>query len=124
MYLWTVNHGGVAQYTHLCLGTILVAQLDRVVDDLREMRMTGRLTITGKREYVGQLFCCRHLLQFLFQSLGHFLPGRQRQGRAVVFVEAALTVDTVERTHLTVGRQEVDAQRDTQSAAMHWTEDG
>ena len=42
----------------------------------------------------------------------------------MVFVESALAIDAVEGADLTVGRHEVDAERNAQSAAVYRTEDG
>jgi hypothetical protein len=42
----------------------------------------------------------------------------------VVLVETALTIDTVKRTNLAVGWQQVDAKRDAESATVNRPEDG
>ena len=42
----------------------------------------------------------------------------------MVAVESAFAVDAVERTHLTVGRLQVDAERYSESSAVHRTENG
>ena len=42
----------------------------------------------------------------------------------MVGIEAAFTVDAVERAHLAIGRQQVDAQRNAQSATMYRPENG
>ena len=42
----------------------------------------------------------------------------------MVFIEATLAIDAVEGADLTVGRQQVDAQRDAKAAAVNRTEDG
>ena len=119
-----MDHRRVAQHTHFCLRAILVAQPDGVANDLREMRMTGGLTVARKGQYIRQLSISHHRLQLGLQFLGHLLTGGEGQRRTVVLVEATLTIDTVERAHLAVGRQQVDAQRDAQPAAMHGAEDG
>ena len=119
-----VDHGRVAEYRHLGLRTILVAQADDVVDDLCEMRMTGGLAITGKGEHIGQLSISRHLLELGLELGGHLLSGGHGEGGAMVFVETTLAVDTVETAYLAVSRQQVDAKRDAQAAAVNGTENG
>jgi hypothetical protein len=42
----------------------------------------------------------------------------------MVFVEAALAIDAVEGADLTVGRHEVDAERNAQTATVNGAEDG
>ena len=113
-----VNHGRVGEHRDASLGAILVAQAEGVVDDFRKVRVTCRFAVACKSEYVGQLTIMLHLLQLLFQFGGHFLTCWQWQGRAVVFVEATLAIDAVERTDLAVGRQQVDAERDAKAAAV------
>ena len=81
--------------------------------------MTGGFTVTCKGQHVGQLSLCNHLLQFFLQLFCHFLTFGQRQSGAVVFVEAAFAVDTVKTAHLSVGRQQVDAERDTEPTAVN-----
>ena len=112
MNLLPVNECGIAQHAHFRLRTIFVSQADGLVNNLRKMWMTGRLSVAGKCQYVRQLSFCLHLLQFSLQFADHFLPCRHGQGRATLLVEATLAIDTVKRTHLTIGRQQVDAQRD------------
>ena len=100
---------GLAQHADLGTGTILVAQLDDIVYDLRKVGMAGGLSIAGKGQHVRQLPLGCHLLQLGLELEGYLLAGRHGQGRAVVFVEAALAVDAVETAHLAVSRQQVDA---------------
>ena len=109
VYGLTVYHRGIAQYGDLRLRTVLVAQADGVTDDLREMGVTGRFAVAGKGQHVGQLAVGDHLTEFLFESGGYLFACGHRQGGTVVFVEAALAVDTVEGAYLAVGRQQVDA---------------
>ena len=103
-----VDHRGIAQYGDFRLRTVLVTQADDIVDDLWEVGMTGGLTVACKGQYVGQLALGGHLLQLLFQLGGHLFTCGEGQGRTVVFVETALAVNTVKRTHFAVGRQQVD----------------
>jgi hypothetical protein len=42
----------------------------------------------------------------------------------MVLVKATLTIDTIEGTNFTVGRQEIDAQREPQTTAMNRAENG
>ena len=44
--------------------------------------------------------------------------------RTIVFVEAALAINAVERADLPVGRHEVDAEGNAQSAAVNGAENG
>ena len=88
----------------------MVAQPDRVVDNLCELRMTGRLSVASECQHVGQLSVIDHLPERLFQMLGYLLALGEGKGRTVVFIETTLTVDAVERTYFSVGRQQVDAQ--------------
>ena len=124
VHLWTVNHCGVAEHADLGIGTVLVAQTDGIVDDLSKVGMAGGLAIAGKGEHVGQLPFGHHLLQLLFQLLCHQLARRTGKGRAVIAIESTLAVDAVEGAYLAVGRLQVDAQRDAESAAMDRPENG
>ena len=124
VHLWTVNHCGVAEHADLGIGTVLVAQTDGVVDNLGKVGMAGGLAIAGKGQHVGQLPFGHHLLQLLFQLLCHQLARRTGKGRAVIAIESTLAVDAVEGAHLAVGRLQVDAQRDAESAAMDRPENG
>ncbi len=124
VHLLAVDHGGIAQHGDLRLGTVVVAQADGVVDDLSEVGMTGGLAVAGKGQHVGQLAIGRHLQQLLLQRLGHLAARGQGQGGAVVFVESAFAVDAVERAQLPISRQQVDAQRDAQSATVYGAENG
>ena len=87
------------------------------------MGVTGGLTIAGKGEDIGQLTVGYHLLQFGFKLLHDFFPGGEGERRTVVFIETTFAIDTVERTDLAVGWQQVNAQRDAEAAAMDRTED-
>ena len=87
------------------------------------MGVTGGLTIAGKGEDIGQLTVGYHLLQFGFKLLRDFFPGGEGERRTVVFIETTFAIDTVERTDLAVGWQQVNAQRDAEAAAMDRTED-
>ena len=124
VYLLAVDHRGVAEYGDLRLRTVLVAQTDRIADDLCKMRMTGGLTVAGKGEDIGQLTVGNHLLQFGFKLLRDFFPGGEGERRTVVFIETTFAIDTVEGTDLAVGRQQVNAQRDAEAAAMYRPKNG
>jgi len=123
MYLLTVDHRGIAEYGDLSLRTVLVAQTDGVGDDLGEVGMTGRFAVACKGEDIGQLTVGHHLLEFGFQFLRHLLTGGEGERRTVVFIETTLAIDAVERTDLAVGWQQVDAQRDAETAAVDGAED-
>ena len=123
VYLWTVDHRGIAEYGDLRLRTVLVAQTDGVGDDLCEVGMTGGFAVACKGEDIGQLTVGHHLLEFGFQFLRHLLTGGERERRTVVFIETTLAIDAVERADLTVGWQQVDAQRDAETAAVDRAED-
>ena len=86
--------------------------------------MGRRLSISGKGQHVGPLVSRAHLTQFGLESSGNGLARRASQGRHMVFVEPAFTVDAVEITHLSVSRHEVDAQRNAQSAAVNRAKNG
>ena len=60
----------------------------------------------------------------MLQGYSHLLTRGQGQLRTVLFIESTLTVDTVERTHLAVGRQQVDAQRKAEAPTVDRAEDG
>ena len=123
VYLWTVDHRGIAEYGDLRLRTVLVAQTDGVGDDLCEVGMTGGFAVACKGEDIGQLTVGHHLLEFGFQFLRHLLTGGEGERRTVVFIETTLAIDAVERADLTVGWQQVDAQRDAETAAVDRAED-
>lgn len=119
-----VNQRGVAQHTHLSLRAVAVAQGNGVGYNLREVRVARGLAVAGEGEDVGQAALMLHLLQLALQCGGHGVARGKGQQRAVLLVEAALAVHAVEGAHLAVGRQEVDAQRQTQAAAVDRPEDG
>ncbi len=124
VHLWTVYHGGIAEYADFCSWTILVAQPDGVVNNLGKVGVTGGLAIACKGQHVRQLPLGRHLLKLGFQLFSYLFAGRHGQGRTVVFIEAALTVDAVEAAHLAVGRQQIDAERYAQTTAVYGPENG
>ena len=119
-----VDHGGVAEHRDLGTGTIEVAQAEGLADDLRKMRMTGRLAIAGKGEHIWQLAFGLHLTQFGLQCLRHLRKGGHGLRGTMILVESALAVDAVERAHLAISRQQVDAEGDAEAAAVNRPEDG
>ena len=106
------------------MSTILVAQADGIVDNLSKVRMAGGLTVACKGQHVRQLPLSRHLLQFGLQLFCYQFTCRTGQRGAVVFIQTALAIDTVEGADLTVGRHEVDAERYAQTATVNGAEDG
>jgi hypothetical protein len=114
----TMNHRGIAEHADLRFWAILVAQSDGVADNLCEMRMTGRLAIAGEGEYVGHAPFGPHLNEPFLEGFGNGLTSGKGESGAVVFIEAALTIDAVERTDFSVGRQKIDAEGEPQPSAM------
>ena len=114
----------VAQHRHFGIGEILVAQPQSVVHDFREMRMAGGLAIACKGKDVGRRTILLHVAQLVFESLSHLLTCWQFLLGPVVGIETAFAVNTVEGAGLSVTGQQVDAQRHTQPATMHRTENG
>ena len=45
----------VAQYRHLCLWAIAVAQVQGVVDDVSKMRVRSRFAVSGKGDGAGKI---------------------------------------------------------------------
>ena len=113
MYLGTQDLRGVGEYTDARLRKVVVPQTDGVVDNLGEMGMQRRLAVARKGEDIWSESLGCHLLQTGFQGRTHLLAGGHLQVGTMPGVEAALTIDAVERTHLAVGRKQVDTQRNT-----------
>ena len=122
VHLRAMNHRRVAQHTHLRLRTIRVAQLNGVVYNLGKVRMTRRLAVASICQHIRQLPLSLHLLQFQHQPLRHLLACWHGKRRTMVLIESTLTVYAVKAAHLTVCRQQVDAQRYAQSTAMYGAE--
>ena len=124
MNLLAMDHRGIAEYGDLGIRTVLIAQTDGVGDDFGEVRVAGRFTVACEGQHVGQTTFGSHGLQLLFQFLRHLFSRRKGQLGAMVFVEAALAIDTVETAHLSVGGQEVDAKRKSEATAVDRSENG
>ncbi len=124
VYLRTVKQSGIAEHADLCLWEILVAQKQRVVDDLWELRVARGLSVAGEGEYVGCRTVLQHILQSRLERCCHLIASGHLLVRTMVGIEAAFAVDTVKGTNLAVGRQQVDAQRYTQSPTVYGSENG
>ena len=88
------------------------------------MRMTGGLAITGKGQHIWQLTVGHHLLQLGLELLNHLLACWHGQGGAMVLVETTLAINAVETAYLTVGWQQVDTERNAQSATVNRPKNG
>ena len=71
--------------------------------------MQRRFTITGKREHIGQLSFLLHGQQHRFQGFANGLARREALVGASLGIEAAFTIDAVERANLSVCWEQVDA---------------
>ena len=69
MHVGAVRQRGVGEHRHLSLGVISIAQTYRILDDMEEVGMRGRLTIARESDHVEFRTCRVHLLQFRLQTL-------------------------------------------------------
>ena len=120
----TVDEGGIGEHADLGIREILVAQPDGIFYDFGEMGIGRGFTVAGKGEYVGVGAICFHVLQFGFEGSGYFFPCRHLLLGTVVSIETAFAIDAVEGADLSVGRKEIDAETDAETAAMDGPEDG
>ena len=114
----------VAQHADAGRGKKLVTQGDYVVHDGCKFRVGRRLSVAGKRQDVGSRALAAHLFQSPGESIAHLAARGARQGGATVGVEATLAIDAVEGADFPIAWHQVDAQRDTQPAAVDRPEDG
>ena len=121
-HIVTADHRRVAQHRHLCRRTQLVAYGDRVGDDLLELRVHRRFSVAREGNHVGRRSCGGHLPQFRAQQRPH-LFARVETGLEAMFAPAAFAVDAVEVAKFVVGGQQVHPERQSESAAVHGTED-
>ena len=119
-----MNKRGIAEHADFGLWAVAVAQTDGVVYNLRKVRVTGGLAITGKGDDVRQAAVGLHLPELGLESFSHLFASGKRKLRSVVGIEATLTIYTVEGAYLAVGRQQIDTKRETHPAAVHRSEDG
>ena len=86
--------------------------------------MERRLAIAGEREHIGALAGGCHLLKLPSEAVGNILPGGAAGTGAMVGVEAAFTVDAVERAYLAIVGLKVDTKGKTKAAAVNRAENG
>ena len=101
-----------------------VAQLYGVFNDGLEIGMRSRFTIAGKCQHIWQTPFTHHLNELLLQFFAHLFARRTMEAWPMVGIEATLAIDAIERANLAVGRHEIDAQRNSQTATVDRTEDG
>ena len=120
-HLWTVYGRCIAQHTHLGLGIPAVAEGEDIVDDARKLGMQRRFAISGEGKRMqglsGRMTCAQHV----FEGTDNRLARRAGSMWGTLSIGAALAVDTVEAAQLAIARHKVDAQRNTQSAAVDRT---
>ena len=104
VHLLAMNKRGIAEHADFGLWAVVVAQTDGVVHNLRKVRVTGGLAITGKGDDVRQAAVGLHLPELGLESFSHLFASGERKLRSVVGIEATLTIHTVEGAHLAVGR--------------------
>ena len=101
----TINKCRITQYTDFRIWEILVAKCECIFYDLRKMRMRSRFSVSGKSQYIGRRTICLHIPQLLFKNRTDFFTGWKMFLCTVFGIEAAFTIDAVERTNFTVIRQ-------------------
>ena len=120
----TVNHRRVTEHRDLGIGEILVAQTQRIIDNLRKLRIDRWFTIACESQHIRRRSVGQHILQFSLECLGHLLTTRHWFGGTMISVETTFTIDAVKRAHFAIGRQEIDTQRDAESTTMNRPENG
>ena len=91
-----VNKGGITQYTDFGIREILITKHQRIFYDFRKMRMSCRLTISGKGQYIRLRSVLLHILQSGFKSIANLFAGRQCFLGTMVCIETAFTINAVE----------------------------
>ena len=104
-YCRTVNEGRIAQYTYFCIREIVVTKCQCIFYNFRKMRVGSRFTVSGKCEYIGGGTVLLHIFQLFFQGDAHFFTSGQMLLRTMVGIEAAFTINAVERADFSVFRQ-------------------
>ena len=102
----------------------MIAQRNRVVDHVGKLGVHRGFAVARKGDYVGAASLTLHPFERLLQLSRHLLACGVRRARTVVAVEATFAIDAIEGAKFTVGRQKIDAQRDTEPATVHRAEDG
>ena len=122
-HLWPIDARGIGEHTHLGMGEIAVAQLQRIIYDSRKVGVRRRLTVSRECQHIGCHALGLHLHQFLFQCFCYLMACGQFLLGTALGIEATLAIDTVEGTHLAVTRQQIDTQRYAQATAPYRAKD-
>jgi hypothetical protein len=80
-------------------------------------------SIPRKSKHIGLRTLLLHLDKLVAQSSHNLLASRHPIMSNEIVVETAFTIDAVERTALPIVRQQIDAQRHTQPAAVNRSKD-
>ena len=110
------NHRRIAQHRHSRRGAQLIAQSNSVVDNRLKLRVHRRLAITRKCDHIGRRALVSHLAQLRSQQFSNHLSIVKTTRAAVIAIPAALAIDAVEIAQFSLCRQQIDAQRESQSA--------
>ena len=108
-YVLMTYHRSVAEHGDFSVREIGIADADGVLDDVEEVWMCGRLTVSCKCKDVGCRTLLLHFLEFSLQSLCHDFACRALCLRNKVLIVSTFAVDAVESAGFTIARLQVYA---------------
>jgi len=120
-YIGAFNKSRITQYANLGIGKITITKKQCIMNNPGKIRMTSRLTVTGKSKHIGLWPVGFHINQFILKSFDYLFISRHRGFGSIIGIQSAFTINTIKRTNFSVGRQKVNTQRDSQSARMNRT---
>ena len=100
----------------------MIAQGDGVVDDAGEVGVHRGFSVSSKGDDVGASAFLLHRLQFLLENFGNFFASGDAQFGLGVTIETAFAINAIEGAEFSIGRQEINAKRNSQSSTMHRAE--
>lgn len=114
---------GVREDRDPCRGAQLVAQTERIVDNLLEVGVERRLAVSGEGDDVGRRAVGHHAAERRCEVLMHRLPGVEAPGSGVLGIPAAFAVDAVETAEFRFDGEQVDSQREAEPPRVDGAED-
>ena len=117
-----VHAGGVGEHRDLRGREIGIPQFEGVVDDAREFGIEGGLSVAREGDGIDPDAVQQARGQLVLQRGADFGCRGQDLVFEAVLVPAALAVDAVESAEFAPARQEVDAERGSQPAAVDGAE--
>lgn len=122
-HLLAVELRGVRENRDPRRGAQLVAQAERVVDNLLEAGVERRLAVAGEGDDVGRRAVGDHAAERRPEVVVHLLAGVEAARTGVFGIPAAFAVDAVEAAELRLDGEQVDSQREAEPSRVDGAED-